>query len=99
MAGSQTITYNTEITVIQNDLESLKQYLESIGIGKADLNELDQAIQEDAKTEVKSDFGNKVRIWLGKMISKAGSTSWNVATSIATTLLIKALSKYYGFEL
>jgi len=99
VAGSQTITQNIEITVVQNDLESLKQYLASLGIGEPDLKELDQAIREDAQSGVKGNLGNKVKVWLGKMISKAGSSAWNVATSIAANLLIKALSKYYGFEL
>lgn len=99
VAGSQTITHNIEITVIQNDLESLKQYLESIGIGEPDLKELDQAIQEDAESGVKGNLGDKVKAWLGKMVSKAGSSTWNIATSVATNLLIKALSAYYGSEL
>lgn len=99
VAGSQTITQNIEITVVQNDLESLKQYLASIGIGEPDLRELDQAIQEDAQAGVKGDLGSKVRGWMGKMISKAGSSTWNVAISVAANILIKALSTYYGFEL
>ena len=98
-AGSQTITYDTKITVVQNDLESLKQYLASLGIGAPDLKELDQAIHEDAQSGVKGDLGSKVKSWIGKMISKAGSSTWNVATSTAANILIKALSTYYGFEL
>lgn len=99
MAGSQTITYNTKITVVQNDLDSLKQYLASLGIGEPDLKELDQAIHEDARSGVKGDLGSKVKVWVGKMISKAGSSTWNVAISVAANMLLKALSAYYGFEL
>lgn len=98
-AGSQITTQTIEITVVQNDLDSLKQYLASLGIGEPDLEELDQAIQEDAQSGVKDNLGSKVKVWLGKMISKAGSSTWNVATSVAANLLIKALSKYYGFDL
>lgn len=99
VAGSQITTQTIEITVVQNDLDSLKQYLASLGIGEPDLEELDQAIQEDAQSGVKDNLGSKVKVWLGKMISKAGSSTWNVATSVAANLLIKALSKYYGFDL
>ncbi len=98
-AGSLNVTQTSEITIVQNDLDSLKGYLASLGIRKPDMEELDQAIHEDAQSEVKSGLGNKVRAWLGKMISKAGSSTWNVATSVAANLLTKALSKYYGFEL
>lgn len=96
ITGSQTITYNTKITVIQNDLDSLKQYLSSLGIGKPDLQELDKAIQEDAESGVKGDLGSKVKAWMGKMISKAGTSTWNVAASVAANLLTQALLKYYG---
>jgi hypothetical protein len=99
IAGSQTVTQSTEIIIIQNDLDSLKQYLASAGIVESDLEELDQAIQDDAKAGVKGSLGSKVRAWMGKMISKAGSNSWNVATSAAAQLIITALSKYYGFEI
>ncbi len=99
VAGSQITTQTIEITIVQNDLDSLKQYLASLGIGEPDLEELDQAIQEDAQSGVKDNLGSKVKVWLGKMISKAGSSTWNVATSVAANLLIKALSKYYGFDL
>lgn len=98
-AGSQTITQTTEITIIKDDLDSLKQYLKSLGISEPDLKELDQAIQEDAQSGVKGNLGSKVKVWLGKMISKTGSSTWNIATSVATNLLIKALSAYYGSEL
>lgn len=97
-AGSQTIT-QTEIKIVQNDLDSLKEYLASLGISKLDLQELDQAIHEDDQSEVKGRLGSKVRAWLGKMMSKAGSSAWNIATSVAANLLIKALSQYYGYGL
>lgn len=99
ITGSQIITHSTEITVIQNDLDSLKQYLASVGIGEPDLKELDQAIQEDTQSGVKGSLGSKVRVWMGKMISKAGSSAWNVATFAAANILIKALETYYGFKL
>lgn len=99
ITGSQIITHSTEITVTQNDLDSLKQYLASVGIGEPDLKELDQAIQEDAQSGVKGGLGSKVRVWMGKMISKAESSVWNVATSAAANILIKALETYYGFKL
>ena len=63
------------------------------------LEKLNQAIHEDAKSGVKDALGNKVKFWMGKMISKAGSSAWNIATSVAASLLIKALSTYYGFPL
>lgn len=98
-AGSQTITQTTQITVIQNDLESLRQFLKSIGITEPDLKELDEAVHEDAKSKEESNLGHRVKGWLVRMIAKSGSSVWNITTSVATSLLTKALSKYYGLEI
>jgi hypothetical protein len=97
-AGNKATAQSIEITVVKNDLESLKQCLSSQGVGKTDLEDLDNAIQEDAKSGVKDTFGNKVKAWIGKMIEKSGSTAWNVTTAVATQILIQALSRYYGFS-
>ncbi len=94
--GSQNVAQSTQITVFQNDLDSLKQYLASLGIHEPDLKKLEQAIHEDAQSGVKGDLGSKVKAWMGKMINKAGTSTWNVAVSVAAILLAEALKKYYG---
>ena len=96
--GSNVTAYDTDITVIQNDLETLKEYLSSLGIHQADVEELDQAIKEDSGFPTESGFGSKVREWLAGMVSKSGTAAWNMATSVATPLLVKALSRYYGLD-
>jgi hypothetical protein len=96
--GGQVTTYDVDITVIQNDLQTLKEYLASLGIDEEDIDELDEAIREDAKSPAESGLGSKVRGWLGKMIGKSGTAAWNVGISVAATLLEKALSRYYGLD-
>jgi hypothetical protein len=96
--GNQAVTH-TEITIIQNDLQSLIQYLASAGIAKQDLDELEASIHADGQSKDRDKLGGKVKAWLGKMISKAGSASWQIATSVAAQLLIEALKKYYGFAI
>ena len=95
-AGDQTIEYDIDIQVIQNDFDSLKQFLSSLEVGEDDMQELGEAIQEDKKYQKETGFGNKVQTWLGKMISKAADGSWKIATSVAANLLTKALMQYYG---
>jgi len=97
-AGNGAIAQSTQITVVKNDLDSLKQYLASLGIREPDLKKLEQAIHQDAQSGAKRDLGNKVRTWMGKMISKAGTSTWNVAVSVAANLLTQALLKYYGLQ-
>lgn len=95
-AGSQTITHDIQVTVVQNDLESLGKFLVSLGIGQQDLEELHGAIQEDAKSDTKGGIGNNVGAWIGRMISKAASGTLDVAATVAANVLTKALLNYYG---
>jgi len=97
-AGNQTIRSDTNIKIIRNDFDSLKQFLSSLEVGEDDIRELDEAIREDGKFEKETGFGGKVRAWLGKMISKTASGSWKIATAHAVNLLTKALMQYYGTE-
>ncbi len=94
--GIQPTIESTQVTIIKNDLKSLKDYLSSIGLEEQDVAELTEAIDADKESRNQNDLGNKVKSWLSKMVSKSGTGSWNVATTIATQLLIKALSQYYG---
>lgn len=95
-AGNGAIAQSTEITVVKNDLDSLKQYLASLGIHEPDLKKLEEAVHEDAQSGVKGGLGSKVKAWMGKMINKAGTSTWNITCSVATILLAEALKKYYG---
>ena len=93
--GNQPTIESTQITIIKSDLNSLKNYLLSIGLKEQDIAELSEAIDADEPSRNPNDLGSRVKSWLGKMVSKAGTSSWNVATTVATQLLIKALSQYY----
>ncbi|MFC1957047.1 hypothetical protein ACFLVY_01990 [Chloroflexota bacterium] len=95
-AGNQTIKYDTSIKIIQNDFDSLRRFLSSLKVGEDSIRELHESIQEDKKYEKGKGFGNRVQDWLGKMIGKAADGSWKIATSVAATLLTKALMQYYG---
>jgi len=95
-AGNQTIKYDIDIKIIQDNFDSLRQFLSSLEVGEDDILELGEAIQEDEKSVKETGFGEKVQAWLGKMISKAASGSWKIATSVAANLLTKALMQYYG---
>ena len=79
-----------------NQLDGFNSYLSSIGLEKQDIAELGEVIYADENSRNRNDLGSRVKSWLSKMVSKAGTSSWNVATTVATQLLIKALSQYYG---
>lgn len=95
-AGNQTIKHDTAIKIIQNDFDSLRQFLSSLEVGEDSIRELREAIQEDDNDQKETAFGEKVQDWLGKMIAKAADGSWQIATSVAADLLTIALKKYLG---
>jgi hypothetical protein len=59
-----------------------------------------QAIDQDQGSPDHADqrFGPRVRDWIGKTVSRAGSTAWKVAIGAAGHLLAAALAAYYGFK-
>jgi len=82
----------------KNDIESLIKYMKSLGLTEEDAIELKDAIDEDCQRDEPKKFGPKVIDWIGKMTKNALRGTWNIGVSVATALLTKAISKYYGWE-
>jgi hypothetical protein len=93
--GAQTVTFNTDITINQNDFDSLKNYLLANGVLHEDIELLKSAIEEDPPVEKQGDLGNKVKAWISDMVEKAKNGAIQIAPTIATNLLTQALFKYY----
>lgn len=83
-------------TVQKGDIESLIRILREFNIDDQDLSELESAVSADPSAP-ESGYGPKVRAWLGGMISKAASSTWNVGLQTASKVLTDALNGYYGF--
>lgn len=99
VVGSGTI-HGVTNSVVTNDFASLAQALRSNGVGEQDLVALEQAIREDAsEPEVvqRKHFGSRVRAWMGSMVSKAGTSGWQLSIGAAANVLGDAIAKYYGF--
>jgi hypothetical protein len=95
-----TVNQTNTIEINKNDFESLARHLkDELGIEFADIGNLQNAIEEDAKviTPDSSSYGDKVSEWVGCMISKAASGTWGVGISAAGGFLATALSKFYGY--
>ena len=95
-----TVNQTNTIEIKKNDFESLARHLkDELGIEFADIGNLQNAIEEDAKviTPDSSSYGAKVSEWVGCMISKAASGTWGVGISAAGGFLATALGKFYGF--
>ena len=92
------ITQEVNISVKNNDLESLLKYLKSKGINSEDLESLEQSIKIDPTPKQKDKLGGNVSKWIGKMIEKASSGAWNIGLSIAVNILTNAIYNYYGLR-
>jgi hypothetical protein len=95
-----TINQTNSIEIKKNDFESLARHLkDELGVEFADIGNLRNAIEEDAKATSlgKQAYGVKVSEWIGYMVSKAASGSWLVGIGAAGGFLGTALSKFYGF--
>ncbi|MGD0597577.1 MAG: hypothetical protein ABSA64_08675 [Sedimentisphaerales bacterium] len=95
--GSSNFSQNQHIEISKGDLNSLKRYLSSKGIADADISSLEDALNADGPQTSPDNLGARVATWVGKMITKAASGAWKISVEVASQLLTKAISKYYGF--
>lgn len=93
--GSTGFSQTNVACVVQGDFSSLRAYLSSLGVGDEDLGELERAAANDRQSP-QSGMGEQTSKWIGKMIGKASTGALKVGTSVATTLLTKALAQYLG---
>ena len=96
--GSSHVAQSGEFTILPSDFSSLQRHLASLGVDAADIADLKSAIEEDREREGQLTLGTRVQAWIGTMVGKAASGTWKVATSVAATVLGKALSKYFRLE-
>jgi hypothetical protein len=85
-----------QFQVVANDIDSLRKFLNTIGIAPTDIEELETALQEDERPTNARKLGSRVASWLGKMTQKAASGAWNMTTKSAAESLTRAILAYYG---
>lgn len=103
--------HNTTIVVGNNNVQNLGNQNAKGDIGlllnelrrqqvaEDDLKALQSAIEidEGSQEHEAKKFGASVRQWLGRMMSKAADTSWQIELGVAGNLLTSALQSYYGW--
>ena len=98
VVGSGSVS-NITNSVGLNDFEALMSDLRCQAVPDVDINALKNAIDIDqgAEDHEQKRLGPNVRKWIGDMMAKAGSSAWDVSFATASSVLIKAISAYYGF--
>lgn len=92
-----TISQNNQMNVYAKDFDSLVKVLTENKVTFSDIQELKHALDVDDVPTEPNRFGKNVSEWIGKMVGKAATGSWEVGVSTAGTLLAEAISKFYGF--
>ncbi|EGV35514.1 hypothetical protein [Neisseria weaveri] len=83
------------IHIEQGNFNELADFLSKNGIPSAELENLQNAINEDGQPTDKN-FGEKVSAWIGSIITKASSGALDVSVGTIAGVLTNAISKYYG---
>lgn len=94
-SGSGDVTRNVSVSVERGGLESLMATLRNLGVGESDLEELDEAIREDAGA-AEGGMGDRVSAWLGRVTMKLAAAGGRVGESAAGGLIAQALAAYFG---
>lgn len=84
------------VNIQTNNFTTLRNYFKTIGISEEDIGQLKQALEKDVVPSDVSSLGSHVSTWIAKMLDKAASGAWKIASGAAGSLLAQAISKYYG---
>ena len=94
--GSSGFSQTAEFPVAENNLSSLREFLEKHNVTGGDICELVTALKEDEKPDQQGKLGKRTSEWIGKMVGKAISGAWGVSSSAAADLLKQAILTYLG---
>lgn len=95
--SDSTINQNNLMNVYAKDFDSLAKVLADNKVAFSDIQELKNAIEVDEEPTEPNRFGENVSEWIGKMVGKAATGSWDVSVATTGTLLAEAIGKFYGF--
>lgn len=93
---SSNVNQNFSQSISEGDLTSLIQFLRSIDVPSEDLDELSNILAEETPSADKTS-GPRLSRWIGNMISKSASGTWKFGLGVASGVLAKAISSYYGW--
>lgn len=84
--------------VLFKNFDELSRYFESNEMPKESITELATIIDSDNQNIETKEFGDKVKGWVSKTITKAMDGSWTVGLAAAGKVLADGVSRYYGWK-
>lgn len=95
-SGSHDFEQHNVMVVGKNDLASLRKTLADAGVAPTDIDDLEEALKDDAGDGDNKGIGKRAAMWIGSMIRKASEGVGKVALDVAPVLLAKVISQYLG---
>ena len=94
--GNFGATTQNNIQIKPGDLNSLKEYLSSLGLTRELIQDLEKSLADDEKSKVQP--GPKTQSWLSRIMIMIGRGSLDLATNAGGSLIASALMKYLGIS-
>jgi hypothetical protein len=98
IASGSNVKQHIDKVVLENDIESLKSFLENLSLPSNEITELENIVTKDEAIISNKKLGPKVSKWLGKVTEKAVSGSIEIASKEGITVIINAIKEYYGLS-
>lgn len=80
------------------NFDELSKFLADNQMPSENITELQAIIDDDNPNEQNGQFGDKVKGWINKMVTKAMDGSWKIGLSAAGQVLADGIGKYYGWK-
>lgn len=84
------------VRVTQGNPVELERVLENAGISKDSAKELSEIVQSEEAASSEEPLGKKAKQWLLDNLKKAEDGTWKIGISVATDVIKKAVTGYYG---
>ena len=96
VASGENVNQHQEISPVRkDDVDSLLNHFRELGIDDDSLCKLNDAITSEPSAP-DGKLGPKVSAWMGRMVTKAATKTWDVGIETASKVLMDALKNYYG---
>lgn len=87
---------NATITIFKGNKEQLTKKFQELGIDTADIEEINQIIDDEADSTESKKLGNKTIDWIIKVSGKALKGVGSIAKEVSSSMLAQLLMQYFG---
>lgn len=87
---------NATITISKGNKQQLTKKFQELGIDTADIEEINEIVDEEAESQESKKLGNKTIDWITKVSGKALKGIGSIAKEVTSSMLAQILMQYFG---